>query len=239
MQLSIKTKGELAVKNVIRLSLLVFLLSSTFLLLGCTKTVQPPLPENKQSVTTTPEQTPVKTPAPEPVKEVISTVKPGDFFPVVMGSSWDYQGEGNEYASFTRKVLFTSENLAQIREDNGGTVSAAVYKISPESVSRVFFLGEAYGQTNYLKSPSNENIVILKTPLQVGTKWTGPNGTREIADLNAAVTTPAGSFTQCLKVKITDKNSTVYEYFKKGVGMVKREFITGDTKIFSSLKKHT
>jgi len=227
------------VKKVIRLSLLVFLVSSIFLLVGCNKSAQPPLPESKQSETTTPEKTPVKTPEPEPAKEVVPAVKLGNFFPVVAGSTWEYQGEGNEYASFSRKILFTSGNLAQIREDNGGTVSAAVFKISPDAVTRIFFLGEAYGQTNYLHSPSNENIVILKTPLQVGTKWTEPNGNREIVDLNATVTTPAGSFTQCLKVKISNENSTLYEYFKNGVGMVKREFISGDTKISSSLKKHT
>jgi len=181
----------------------------------------------------------VKTPEPEPAKEVVPAVKLGDFFPVVAGSTWEYQGAGNEYASFSRKILFASGNLAQIREDNGGTVSASVFKISSEAVTRIFFLGEAYGQTNYLKSPSNENIVILKTPLQVGTKWTEPNGTREIVDLKATVMTPAGSFTQCLKVKISNENSTVYEYFKNGVGMVKREFISGDTKVSSSLKKHT
>ena len=230
---------EFAVKNATRLSLLVFLSSSIFLLVGCTKVAPTPLPESKQSKTTTPEKTPGQTPKPEPAKEVVPAVKPGDFFPVATGSSWEYQGEGNEYASFTRKVLFASGNSAQIREDNGGTVSAAVYKLSPEAVTRIFFLGEAYGETNYLNSPSNQNIVILKTPLVVGTKWTEPNGTREIVDLAASVATPAGSFTQCLKVKISNENSTVYEHFKNGVGMVKREFISGETKVSSSLKKHT
>jgi hypothetical protein len=226
------------VKNIIRLSLLALLIS-ILLIAGCTKVEQPPIQESKQNETTTPEKTPVATPVPAPVIDVVPAVKPGDFFPAVAGSTWEYQGEGNEYASFNRKVLFTKGDLAQIREDNGGTVSAAVFKISPVAVTRVFFMGEAYGQTDYLNSSSNENIVIIKTPLQVGTKWTEPNGTREIVDLNATVATPAGSFTQCLKVKISNENSTVYEYFKKGVGMVKREFISGDTKVSSSLKKHT
>ena len=222
-------------KNVIRLSLFVFLLSSVLLLAGCTKSAQPPVPESKQSEPTTPE----KTAEPEPVKEVVPDAKVADFFPVVAGSTWEYQGDGNEYASFSRKILFASGNLAQIREENGGTVSASVFKITSETVTRIFFLGEAYESTNYLKSASNENLVILKTFLKVGTKWTEPNGTREIVDLKATVTTPAGNFTQCLKIKISNKDSTSYEYFKSGIGMVQREFISGDTKITSSLKKHT
>lgn len=226
-------------KHIIRLSLFVILLSSSLLLFGCTKSTQPTVPESKQNETATPEKAPTKTPVPEPAKEVVSEVKLGDFFPVAAGSTWEYQGEGNEYATFSRKILFASGNLAQIREDNGGTVSASVFKITSEAVTRIFFRGEAYEQTNYLKSPSNENLVILKTPIKVGTKWAEPNGTREIVDLKATVTTPAGSFSECVKVKITAKDSTSYEYFKSGVGMVKREFITGDTKISSSLKKHT
>jgi hypothetical protein len=229
------------VKKAIHLSLLAFLLSTSILIVGCAKTAQPPIPESKPSATATPDKTPapVITPTPAPVIKVVPAVKLADFFPAVAGSTWEYQGEGNEYASFSRKIVFASGNLAQIREDNGGTVTASVFKISSGAVTRIFFVAEAYGQTNYLKSPSNENIVILKTPLKVGTKWAEPNGIREIVDLKATVTTPAGSFTQCLKVKISEKDSIVYEYFKSGVGMVKREFISGDSKISSSLKRHT
>ncbi|HZK84719.1 MAG TPA: hypothetical protein VFC58_08595 [Desulfosporosinus sp.] len=222
-------------KKLIRLSLLAFLLSSVFLLVGCNKSAQPPLPESKPSETATPE----KTPSDPPAKEVVPAATPGDFFPVVANSTWEYQGEGNEYATFNRKIVFTGDNLAQIREDNGGTVSASVFKISSDAVTRIFFIGEAYEQKNHLKSPSNQNLIILKAPLKVGTKWNEPNGTREIVDLNATVATPAGTFAQCLKVKITNDNSTLYEYFKSGIGMVKREFISGDSKVTSSLKNHT
>lgn len=222
-------------RNFIRLSLVLFLIS-ILLVAGCNKVEEPPI---KDPVgTTTPEKPPEVTPDPKPVPDV-PAVKPGDYFPVVAGSTWEYEGEGMEFASFSREVLFTSENLAQFREDNGGTVSAAVFKITPEAVTRIFFLGEAYGEANYLNTSSNESIIILKAPLQVGTKWTEPNGTREIVDLNATVSTPLGAYTQCIKVKISNEHSTLYEYFKKDVGMVKREFISGDTKVSSSLKKHT
>ena len=30
-----------------------------------------------------------------------NALKPGDFFPLTEGSGWEYQGEGNEYATFT------------------------------------------------------------------------------------------------------------------------------------------
>jgi hypothetical protein len=220
--------------KIFRLLLLTFFISSSLHLVGCTKSSQPQLPGVKQS-----EKTAEKTSEQAPVEELVPSLTPGDFFPTGTGSSWEYQGEGHEFASFSRRILFTRENLAQMREDNGGTVSASVYKITPESVTRIFFLPEAYDQTNYLNNKSTENIVLLKTPLQIGTKWSNSNETREIVDLHATVYTPAGYFTQCLKIKISDANSTVYEYFHNGVGLVKREFISGDTKVTSSLKKHT
>ena len=167
----------------------------------------------------------------------IKALKPGDFFPLYADLSWEYHGEGNEYASFSRKVLFNKDNLAQIREDNGGTVSASVFKTTNDAVTRVFFVGEAYDQSSYLNSEPNENIIILKEPLKAGTKWNEATGVREIVDVNATVDTPAGSFERCIKVKISDKNSIVNEYFKQGIGMVKREFISGEFLITSSLKE--
>jgi hypothetical protein len=161
-----------------------------------------------------------------------------EYFPLTQGSTWKYKGEGNEYASFSREVLFTEGNKAQIREDNGGTVSAAVFTISENDIIRTFFQGEAYGETNFLDEEPTENTVILKTLLEKGTKWEEPNGIREIESIDETVETPAGEFTDCIKVKITSTGSTLYEYFKAGVGMVKREFISGDTKVTSSLEEY-
>ena len=171
-------------------------------------------------------------------KEKVPNLQPKDYFPLYEGSSWEYQGEGNEYASFTRNVMYVKGNLAQVREDNGGTVGASVFKTSADAITRIFFRGESYDETNYLTSKSNENMIVLKSPIAVGTKWTNPNNEREIVDTKASVTTPAGTFKECIKVKITENDSTTYEYFAKGVGMVMREFIYEELRITSSLKKY-
>lgn len=172
-------------------------------------------------------------PVPEP-----NVQKPGDFFPLTKGSIWQYQGEGNEYASFIREIIFTSDNRAQMREDNGGTVSASVFERTENKIVLIYFQGEAYDGTNFLEQKSNENQIILKTPLEVGTKWEYRNGTREIVDINATVETPAGKFEKCIAVRITFPDSTLFEYYKEGVGMVKREFISGDSRVTSILEKY-
>ncbi|NTW05287.1 MAG: hypothetical protein HGA27_04100, partial [Peptococcaceae bacterium] len=163
---------------------------------------------------------------------------PALYFPLSLGSIWEYQGDGNEYASFKREVIFSAGTRYQIKEDNGGTVMAKIYEITDDSITLVFSEGEVYKNTNLLNSQANENILILKTPLITGNKWQTKEGSREIMATNAEITTPLGTYANCIKVKITDQYSTSYEYFKEGVGMVYREFNFEETKISSGLKAY-
>jgi hypothetical protein len=215
--------------------LFVIIIFTLSVLIGCANN-QRQTPQGNNQTPQGNNQTPTENTQQNPNKEE-ADLKLSDFFPLELGYTWEYEGEGNEYASFNRKVVFADNNLYQIREDNGGTVSAAVFKVSPSDITRIFFQGEAYGEESYLNSEPNENMTILKIPLIVGTKWQEPNGTREIVSINEVVTTPAGNYSDCIKVKVSSENSTVYEYFKDGIGMVKREFISGETKVTSSLKK--
>lgn len=176
------------------------------------------------------------TPQPEP-GEPADKINLSDYFPLTKGSSWRYLGYGNEYASFNRKVVFVEGNKAQVIEDNGGTVSASVYTFSEDEITRIFFQGEEYQETNFLNEEPNENLIVLKKPISVGTKWEVENGTREIVDVNATVDTPIGEFTNCIKVEISYEHSTLHEYFKDGIGMVKRVFNSEGVEITSTLEE--
>lgn len=171
----------------------------------------------------------------EPKPDVISLKS---YFPISVGNTWKYLGDGNEYASFNRKVLFTEGDRAQTVEDNGGTVSASVFKITEKEIMRTFFQGEEYGQVNLLDKESNDNTVILKAPLKVGTKCETSKDVREIVETDAVVNTPAGKFEGCIRVSIKSQNSTMYEYFKAGIGMVKREFVSEGMSVTSTLEKY-
>ncbi|MGI6414021.1 MAG: hypothetical protein GX550_04450 [Syntrophomonadaceae bacterium] len=163
------------------------------------------------------------------------------YFPLTVGSTWIYQGEGNEYASFSREVLFAKNNLAQIKEDNGGTVIAMVFQVNDEDITRIYFEGEVYNPENLLETnlPQNDNKTIIKAPIEVGTAWETSNGSSEIVDLKAKVDTPAGVFENCLHVQTTGDDYLINEFFKEGIGMVKREYITGDFQVTSSLQEYT
>lgn len=160
------------------------------------------------------------------------------YFPLSIGSMWQYLGEGNEYASFTRKVLFKQGERTQTMEDNGGTVSANIYRVSGDEVRLVYSQGEEYDKVNLLERKDNRDSIILKAPLKTGTKWKNAEDEREIVATDASVDTPAGRFEDCIKVSIKSQNSTMYEYFKAGVGMVKREFISEGMTVTSTLEKY-
>ncbi len=163
---------------------------------------------------------------------------PDEYFPITLGSSWEYQGEGNEYAAFSRRIIYAQPPRAQIREENGGTVLASVVEVSEEAVSQVVAVGEAYDDPNLMDHETGETTVWLKAPLQVGTKWSSADATREITSVSAQITTPAGVFSDCVEVTVTHPNSTIVEYYKDGVGLVRREFGSGQLRVISFLSAY-
>ncbi|MCR6545792.1 hypothetical protein [Dehalobacterium formicoaceticum] len=211
---------------------LLLLLMMALLITGCNNSTEP-----------TPNPNPNEPPPGQ--EEPGNTEKPpedkvtlGDYLPLTVGSTWQYLGEGNEYATFSREVMFAQGNRAQIKEDNGGTVSALVYEVTEDTITTIYSQGESYENENFLDAEPNDDLIILKTPLEVGTKWETKDGTREIIDLNASLDTPAGKFDQLIKVEIIYPDSTMYEYYKAGVGLIKREFLSEGFEVTSTLEKY-
>ncbi len=207
-----------------RWSRIILIIVSLAIIVGCSNAVQ-----EKDS------QVQAKDP-----NKVVTTKKPADYFPLSKGSYWEYLGEGNEYASFNRKVLFTKGGQAQISEDNGGTVITRIFELTDSDVKLVYFEGETYQAANLLEAGfvANNNTISIKSPIQVGTTWTDKDGVKEIIAVDAQVDTPLGKLDNCIKIKITSSYDVLYRYYKKDIGMVKQEFISGDTTITSTLKNY-
>lgn len=169
-------------------------------------------------------------------------MKAGDYFPGTVGSYWKYKGDGNEYAAFSREVVFANANRVQLKENNGGTMNDSVYENTDSQVSRVYFIGESYEKKNYLNKKGDQNLILLKLPLKQGESWDNKDDRREVVSDNVSVNTPAGTFDHCIKIKISPQpaasTAVTYEYYKKGVGLVKREFISGNETISSTLEEY-
>jgi hypothetical protein len=179
----------------------------------------------------------------EPIAEPINEVEVKDveaYFPLQVGNRWEYEGEGNEFASYTQEVVFSEGNRYQLTTDNGGTVMANIFEVRDDSIVNVYKMGESYDHKNLLKEQNNIEAVMLKEPIKMGNKWISEENTYEIIDTNASITVPLGSFDKCIVVKLTFKDGSVeLLHYKAGVGLLQSEFKTDGGSIFSRLKSFT
>lgn len=201
---------------------LVFSLS-LFLLVGCAK--------------------PVPTPTPPPVPPVNEKPKVdiSEYLPLKEGNKWIYEGIGNEFASYTQEVTHEKDNKYQVTVFSG-TVTANRYVVTEDSILHTYREHEYYDDTSILDNPANIDAVLLKLPLEVGSQWVSDGNPHEVFSINSTIQVPAGTFTDCLVIKITYKDSgnSSFMYYKKGVGMVKSEYVLdNDEKIQSLLKEYT
>lgn len=165
------------------------------------------------------------------------------YFPLNKSLYYNYRGEGNEYASFTRKIMHVDPPYLQIHDNNGGTIMASVYKVTENQVSRILRQGEYYGNESLINDAQRKvdsEEIIVKTPIQKGISWETNNNRREIVSTKETVIVPAGTFYDVIKIKIEsiDNNYTGYEYFAPNVGLIKQEHIGEGYQIKSELKSY-
>ena len=199
------------------------------------------------------------TPTPE-VTKADKTID--DYYPYKPDIKNIYEGEGNEYASFTTFVDFIdkNENKMQLRTNNGGTEIVQVIEKKDGVLSVVYSKEECYYRDNFIAEDRNskrgnteedeqdkaeeENTeedsalqeeILLMEPLEVGTKWNLSDGSeRYISGMDVGVTTPAGSY-EAIEVTTDYENSITKQYYAPDIGLVKQIFQSGDTEVTSSL----
>ena len=152
------------------------------------------------------------------------------YFPI--NDHWTYQfiGEGNEFAAFTREFRYTDEVLVQAFDTTSGGTVTAVYRITENEVALVSDFHEAETQENRLSELSREAVavdVILRQPLELGHTWASRNGQRQIVAVGEVVQVPAGAFYDVVVVKVDygeDATHVGYEYYAKNIGLIKRDY---------------
>lgn len=163
-----------------------------------------------------------------------------DYFPPD-GSTAYFQGEGNEFASYTLQTSYIDKtSIAQI-ENNGGVILLKVYRITNSAIELVYM--EAVDEAPTL--PTAQEITtfpvietILQQPLQVGRRFEG----WVILSTTASITTSFTTFRDVIELSKTNDNMTTTKYFAKGVGLIhtKDEMETNSGEVFmvtSTLQK--
>jgi len=180
-----------------------------------------PKPPGGEVVQPPPVTPPPVTPPPAPAEPKCKAGQAADYFPYHLGTAATYAGKGNEYATYSVKVIGEAGGKVEWRKDNGGTVMAEVFQVAPQQVTLIYREGEAYDNTLRMNQPANQSQPILKGPVAVGTTWTTGNTTYTITSVDASVQALNQQTLTCaVVVDAQSPNSLIRTYLHKQYGIV-------------------
>lgn len=140
------------------------------------------------------------------------------------GQMASFEGEGNEYATYTTRTVWHNPKHVTVYHDNGGTVVARTFRIEDDRVSVVREEAESYEE---YRPTTSELLALaplytyLKLPLETGASF---DGWTVISD-SAVLTTPLRTFNHVIVLEKRHGGSEVSrKYFVKGYGEVKAEY---------------
>lgn len=165
------------------------------------------------------------------------TKKIESFYPFLSNVEYNFQGEGNEYASYSQYVDYIQGNKIQLRVNNGGTETVNVLELLNGQLTLVYSLNECYYRESFINKAPNKNDILLKEPLKKGTTWTLSDGSkRTITNMEADIAADFGTY-KCIEVTTEYKDNTRKDYYAENMGLVKTISESKDYKVSSTLKK--
>lgn len=139
-------------------------------------------------------------------------------------STANFLGEGNEFATYTEKTTWLSEQFVGTIVDNGGVTIMNVYKIGEDRIEKIMFepIDEGAKYPEIEKLEAMEPLeTILATPFKVGTtfgKWT-------IVETGTTLETPYKTFDDVFVIEEVGEDYVNRKYFVENYGDIKSEFI--------------
>ncbi|HSH35966.1 GerMN domain-containing protein [Schnuerera sp.] len=201
------------------LSLISILLFISLILVSCGETQEPP---GDDAVV-------------EPEEEVL-TIK--DFYPFKENWKMEYEGIGNEFAEQTTFFEFIEENKGQLKIFNPGTVMVKVLEYDEGELKEIFSEGEFYHIENMIDVKNENNNIILKEPLKVGTSWTTSGGYKSsITGIDVNIETPYKNFKALEVTTEFGEGRKQLEYYAKDVGPVASIYIDGEFEVKTLLEE--
>ncbi|MGE7987957.1 hypothetical protein [Lysinibacillus fusiformis] len=177
----------------------IFVLALVFLLAGCQKEIK---------------NDPVRPIVPDQVS-LLTYFPPDD-------SVAYFQGEGNEFSSFTIQTTYIdTQHIAQV-EVNGGVTLLKIYCMTDSKIELVY--REPVDSNPTLPSTSEvaaypELETILQQPIQVGASFQGWT----IQSTTAKVDTGTKVYSNVIQLTRTEDPFITTKYFAQGVGLIKTE----------------
>lgn len=202
-------------------------------IVGCGSNATKPTIEPEKNTQTVPSTPQDKT---KDQKETASSNSIKDYYPFKENTKYEYEGKGNEYASYTVWVDYIKDNRIQFRKNNGGTETANVVEYKNGELKLIFSKEEAYYREDFTSKPSNRDEILLKEPLVKGTAWSLSDGRkRYISNISAEVSVPAGNF-KAIEVTTEGKGYKELDYYALNIGLIKSMYSAEGMEVVSSLK---
>ena len=183
----------------------VLILSLALLLVGCSDI------SNTESVN--------KTPIVE--QQTTEGVMLASYFPPD-GSMAYFQGEGNEFASFTLQTTYIdTQHIAQV-EDNGGVSLLKIYRITDMAIELVY-KEVVVGNPKQLTSQEVASLPVIETilqkPLTVGHHFSG----WAVQSTTASIKIGTTDYRDVIQLTRTVDTLTTTKYFAKSIGLIRIE----------------
>ena len=162
-----------------------------------------------------------------------------NFFPASVGQRWNYVGYGQEFAGFTRMVTHLKGERVQVEDANGGAHVARVFSMTEDAIVQQLVSGESETAENLLAVKPNQEVQLLKGPLQQGATWEDGAWRYRLLNTNKAVWVPAGMFSGVVEVQarsLARPNEVIVACYAPEVGLVRRDYYSGGTQISTQLQ---
>lgn len=144
-----------------------------------------------------------------------------DYYPIRENTKYSYEGEGNEYATYSVFVDYATDSRIQTRTNNGGSESVNVMELKDGQLTLLYSRGETYFRQNFLDNEYTGGKALLKTPLEEGNSWDYDESTRAtITGISKEVVTTLGNY-DAIEVTIEGEQGKTINYYAKDVGLVK------------------
>ncbi len=168
------------------------------------------------------------------------------YYPLSVGNQWVYDRSGTMEVAGIQTGTLNGENICditgEVTHELGFDVYVQEYSIADtlESAGQTLVIDSTYttymrltdqGLYSYVSLAGGDSVSFVPFPLQVGATWQfseNPPMTAEIVSLTETVTVPAGTFENCLELRVwwIESGSTLENVssFAPDVGRVKNVY---------------
>lgn len=146
-------------------------------------------------------------------------------------STATFEGDGNEYASYTEQTEWLSEEFVRVTIDNGGTVISSYYALSANAIYALTTVADEAPLTVAQLNTMPRDQLVLQAPIEVGASF----GEWHVVMLDQTITTPLNTFTNVIVLESKTAEATNKLYITSRFGVIKKEFITATDTITSTL----